>query len=306
MTAIGAAHRGLIVYSDYLMRHTRLPLVWILTGALLLLMSGCGGNSSRYHLSQDRGPEDSSFNPHSVAEPTPRVEPKSRGGNKSPYQVWGKTYYVMDNANGYVAEGIASWYGKKFHGYKTSNGETYDMYGFTAAHRSLPLPTYARITNLANGAQVVVRVNDRGPFHSDRIIDLSYAAAKKLGYVNKGTARVRIEAYPYKSDSTIADQIESTVPPSSTSSAPAGAEGFFLQVGAFSNEIAAIRTLNRVSALLDAPVFVSKGESGTPVYRVRVGPFSGEREARRFLDILQRAAYPDALLIKRPLAEANS
>ncbi|OZG72031.1 hypothetical protein BTA51_18255 [Hahella sp. CCB-MM4] len=271
----------------------------------MLVLSGCGSSPSRYHLSQDRGPEDSTFNPSSVSEPKPRAEPKSRGGNKSPYQVWGKTYHVMDNADGYVAEGVASWYGKKFHGYKTSNGETYDMYGYSAAHRSLPLPTYARITNLENGAQVIVRVNDRGPFHSDRIIDLSYAAAKKLGYVNKGTARVRIEAYPFAGTPTIADQIDSTMP-SSTGQTPVGAEGFFLQVGAFSNEVTAIRTLNRVSALLDAPVFVSRGGADTPVYRVRVGPFADERDAKRFLDILQRAAYPDALMIKRPLSEANS
>ncbi len=282
--------------------------VWLVLVGVIFALAGCGSTpSSRYHLSQDEGPEDSTFNPGSVSEPTPRKEPKSRGGNKTPYQVWGKTYHVMDSADGYVAEGIASWYGKKFHGYKTSNGETYDMYDFSAAHRSLPLPTYARITNLENGAQVIVRVNDRGPFHSDRIIDLSYAAAKKLGYVDKGTARVRIEAYPFNGTPTIADQIESTLPPSAVPTPAAnGAQGFFLQVGAFSNEVTAIRTLNRVSALLDAPVFVSRGGDDTPVYRVRVGPFADERDAKRFLEILQRAAYPDALMIKRPLSEANS
>ncbi len=279
---------------------------WFVAGSLLLIfaqLTACG-STSRYQLSQDRGPEDAGFDPRIVPEPVPRAEPKSRGGNKSPYQVWGKTYRVMDSANGYVAEGIASWYGKKFHGYKTSNGETYNMYDFSAAHRSLPLPTYARITNLENGLQVVVRVNDRGPFHSDRIIDLSYAAAKKLGYLNKGTARVRIEAYPFAGAPTIADRIESVTPP--TLKANSGPQGYFLQVGAFSSEVTAIRTLNHVSTLLDAPVFMSKGQAAATIYRIRVGPFSEETEAKRFLGILQRAAYPDALLIQRPLADANS
>ena len=280
---------------------------WLTAGLLLIVlgnMTGCG-TTSRYELSQDRGPESSSFDPHSVPEPAPRLEPRSRGGNKSPYQVWGKTYHVMQDANGYVAEGIASWYGKKFHGYKTSNGETYNMYDFSAAHRSLPLPTYARITNLENGLQVIVRVNDRGPFHSDRLIDLSYAAAKKLGYLNKGTARVRIEAYPFVNAPTIADRIESAGP-SVTPDLHSGAQGYFLQVGAFSSEVTAIRTLNHVSTLLDAPVFMSKGQASAPVYRVRVGPFAQELEAKRFLEILQKATYPDTLLIRRPLADANS
>jgi len=280
---------------------------WLTVGLLLIILSylaGCG-STSRYKLSQDRGPESHNFDPHSVSEPAPRMEPRSRGGNKSPYQVWGKTYNVMQDASGYVAEGVASWYGKKFHGYKTSNGETYNMYDFSAAHRSLPLPTYARITNLDNGRQVVVRVNDRGPFHGDRLIDLSYAAAKKLGYLNKGTVRVRIEAYPFANALDTADRVESASP-SIVFNPNTGDQGYFLQVGAFSREVTAIRTLNHVSTLLDARVFMSKGQVSAPMYRVRVGPFVQELEAKRFLEILQKAAYPDTLLIRRPLADANS
>lgn len=128
-----------------------------------------------------------------IPEPEVRVEPRSRYGNRT-YSVLGRTYRVMETAEGYVEEGMASFYGRKFHGRLTSNQEVYDMYAFTAAHKSLPLPSYVRVTNLANGKSVVVRVNDRGPFHAGRIIDLSYAAATKLGFIKQGTARVEVRA----------------------------------------------------------------------------------------------------------------
>ena len=127
-----------------------------------------------------------------IPEPEVVDEPRSRYGNRSPYKVLGKSYKVRDSAEGYVERGVASYYGNKFHGRRTSNLEVYDMYAFTAAHKSLPLPSFARVTNLDNGRSVVVRVNDRGPFHGNRIIDLSYAAAVKLGYRDKGTARVEV------------------------------------------------------------------------------------------------------------------
>lgn len=128
-----------------------------------------------------------------IPEPVVRNEPRSAIGNRD-YAVLGKRYQVRDRADGYVEEGMASFYGNKFHGRKTSNHEIYDMYAFSAAHRTLPLPCFVRVTNLANGKSVVVRVNDRGPFHSGRIIDLSYAAAAKLGFVRQGTARVEVRA----------------------------------------------------------------------------------------------------------------
>ena len=124
----------------------------------------------------------------------PKVESKSKYGNPKSYVVFGKRYYVKDSAKGYVEQGIASWYGTKFHGRRTSSGETYDMYAMTAAHKTLPLPTYARVTNLENGRSVMVKVNDRGPFHQNRIIDLSYSAATRLGIVKTGTGRVEVEA----------------------------------------------------------------------------------------------------------------
>lgn len=135
-----------------------------------------------------------------IPEPEVRAEPRSRTGNKS-YSVLGKRYQVLDTAHGYAEEGLASYYGNKFHGRRTSSQEVYDMYAFTAAHKTLPLPSFARVTNLDNGRSIVVRVNDRGPFHPGRVIDLSYAAAVKLGYRERGTARVRVEALTEDGDS---------------------------------------------------------------------------------------------------------
>jgi rare lipoprotein A len=141
---------------------------------------------------QDSAP-DEVVDVDAIPEPEVKVEPRSRVGNRS-YAVLGKRYQIRDSAEGYVEEGMASFYGKKFHGRLTSNQEVYDMYTFSAAHKSLPLPSYVRVTNLANGKSVVVRVNDRGPFHAGRIIDLSYAAATKLGFIKQGTARVEVRA----------------------------------------------------------------------------------------------------------------
>ena len=128
-----------------------------------------------------------------IPDAIPKIEPRARYGNHSPYKVLGKTYRVMKSAAGYKQDGIGSWYGEKFAGRKTSSFEPYDPYAMTAAHKSLPLPSYVRVTNLENNREIVVKVNDRGPFHEERIIDLSYAAAAKLGYMDKGTARVRVE-----------------------------------------------------------------------------------------------------------------
>lgn len=129
-----------------------------------------------------------------IREPLVTAEPRSRVGNKSPYSVLGKQYKVLDRVDGYVEQGTASYYGNKFHGRRTSNQEVYDMYAYSAAHKSLPLPSFARVTNLDNGQSVVVRVNDRGPFHEGRVIDLSYAAAIRLGITQRGTGRVEVRA----------------------------------------------------------------------------------------------------------------
>lgn len=140
------------------------------------------------------GPPDDDIDVTHIPNATPKLEPLSRYGNMPVYEVWGSRYKVMPHSKGYKAQGTASWYGKKFHGQRTSSGEKYDMYGMTAAHRSLPLPTYAKVKNLKNGKEVIVKINDRGPFVHDRLIDLSYAAAKKLGIHSTGTGKVQITA----------------------------------------------------------------------------------------------------------------
>ncbi|MBF7730177.1 septal ring lytic transglycosylase RlpA family protein [Pseudomonas sp. N040] len=215
----------------------------------------------------------------------------------SPYSVMGKTYYPMNDARRYRATGTASWYGTKFHGQATANGEAYDLYGMTAAHKTLPLPSYVRVTNLDNGKSVVLRVNDRGPFYSDRIIDLSFAAAKKLGYAEVGTARVQVEgidpeqwwaqqgrpvplmmappklaAAPAAQPAAPAQpmQIEQYTPPpeqhaaavlpaqiDSKKNASAAVSGLFLQVGAFANPDAAELLKDKLSQMAAAPVFIS-------------------------------------------------
>ena len=151
----------------------------------------------------------------------PKPEPLSRYGNHSPYVVFGQTYEVWGTASGYKKRGTASWYGTKFHGRTTSSGEIFDMYKATAAHRNLPLPTYAEVTNLENGRKVIVKINDRGPFKHDRIIDLSYGAAVKLGMINSGTARVKVETITFAEDGRQAGIAE---------------DGEILQAGAFANK----------------------------------------------------------------------
>ncbi len=251
---------------------------------VVALLAGCA--SSRYHQSQDSGPDAQRV--ITATEPQPRYEPPSRGGNKSPYTVNGRTYHVMASARGYVEEGIASWYGKKFHGYRTSNGEIYNMYDYTAAHKTLPLPTYVRVTNLENGRSVIVRVNDRGPFHGGRLIDLSWAAAKKLGYADKGTARVRVEALTPQADASVNARPQQ----------PARL-GYYIQVAAVSSEPRAIQLTNEVANLLDQNTFYVPDETGK-IFRIRVGPFATEADARYHEELLARTGRFETLVIQRP------
>lgn len=170
----------------------------------VVLISACSSsNSGRYTMANDQAPS-SSPDVTKVENAHPKYEAYSRGGNKKNYTVLGKSYQVMDTGKGYRSSGTASWYGSKFHGHLTSNGETYDMYSMSAAHKSLPLPSYVKVTNLANNKEVIVRVNDRGPFHGDRIIDLSYAAAHKLDMLKTGTAKVAIEVIYIENPESIA------------------------------------------------------------------------------------------------------
>jgi rare lipoprotein A len=214
--------------------------------------------SERYHVEQDSAPL-RPISQDEVFDAIPQADPLLRFGNMSPYVIDGVTYYVLEDYSGYREQGTASWYGAKFSGHKTSNGELYDLYQPSAAHKTLPIPSYARVTNLDNGKSIVVRVNDRGPFHSDRIIDLSYAAAVKLGYMEQGTAQVEVEVMEVVG---VEDRRD-----------PLYGNYRYLQLGAFGREASAQTLVEALKPLLTAEVFVSAVESdGTLLYRVRVGP----------------------------------
>ena len=192
--------------------------------------------------------------------------PKSKSGNPSSYVVFGRRYYVMDKAHGFVERGVASWYGKKFHGRKTSSGETYNMHAMTAAHKTLPLPTYVRVENLKNGSSVVVKVNDRGPFVGDRIIDLSFAAAEKLGVTGPGTAKVEISVVNSNNGSRPTQQaarpVVRAVPLTENTAADVP---LFIQMGSFGSQLNA---LNLVRELHGANEKAAAGaQSGTSTDR---------------------------------------
>lgn len=256
-------------------------------------------NRGRYSISQDHGPSGRVDLDH-VRNAVPRAEPKSRGGNKSPYRVLGKTYYVMPSAVGYKQRGTASWYGKKFHGHQTSNGEIYDMYSMSAAHKALPLPTYLRVTNLDNGRQVIVRVNDRGPFHGNRLIDLSYAAAYKLDMLKKGTARVELEAItPGRGGSAYTPAAR----PSAQLARPqiAVPAGQYLQLGAFSTRQAAVNVQQDVRSILPSLAIrvVPIRVGGKTLYRVKAGPLSRNHPVQSSVDLLGRAGYHGVRLVEQ-------
>jgi len=246
--------------------------------ATILLLQACSGMRSQppdddqaavAPDERDRGP---SVPPDlsNLVEPVVRDEPRSRWGNPPSYTVFGRTYHVMEQGEGHVETGVASWYGKKFHGRRTSSGEPYDMYTLTAAHRHLPVPIFARVTNLENGRSIVVRINDRGPFVGDRIIDLSYAAAYRLDMVDQGTARVRVETL-----SRNLDPLPETV--ASHAVEPDG--DWHLQAAAFrerNNAEALIDHLNRLQ-IGDARI---QSNSAQGMYRVWLGPVPSRNAAQ--------------------------
>lgn len=221
--------------------------------------------SSRYRDGSDSVPGDVP-DISKLVEPVPRVESRSLYGNKSPYTVLGNSYRVLPSARGYDERGIASFYGNKFHGYKTSSLETYDMYAFSAASTTLPLPSYARVTNLENGKSVIVRINDRGPFHQNRLIDLSYAAAVKIGIWPKGTGLVEVRGIDP------GNPAQELPPPTVVRT---GHPGIYLQVGAFSDADNAERLAQRLRQANVGAVQVMDAEvNGRRVRRVRVGPLA--------------------------------
>ena len=265
---------------------------------VLLLLVGCSYTTQEVRDGGPAQPVDVSSIPDAV----PRAEVRTEAGNKSPYEVLGKTYRVLPESRGFVEEGLASWYGNKFHGRQTSNGELYSMYGMTAAHKTLPIPSYVRVTNLENGRQIVVRVNDRGPFHSGRIIDLTYAGASKLGYLQKGTARVRIEALEAdaapgteSSQTTVADS--SVINRPAELPEPGFSSGYqlpantFLQAGAYSSSTAAEKLRQQLLGLTEFPVIVMPPKADR-LYRVRIGPIRDNLALMDLRQLLQQHQLP--------------
>jgi len=245
----------------------------LLTAALLwvIFLTGCSSPPSLVPDSSDSAPV-RRLDPDTIVDAVPRPESRSRYGNPDSYQVFGKRYRVMQESNGYRERGVASWYGTKFHGRYTSNRERYDMYAMTAAHKSLPLPTYVRVNNLQNGRSIVVRVNDRGPFHGNRIIDLSYAAATKLGILGKGTGLVEVVAIDPHNMALNSLQAESA---KRRPRAPAATPDMFIQIGAFNSRYNAERLRQQLQHKLGHPVRIDQSESrGQEVFRVQVGPLA--------------------------------
>jgi len=261
-------------------------LLLLLLAALILV--SCGGGAKR------DGPPRRDIDANKIPDAVPRFEPITKAGNKSPYVVLGKKYYVLPSFENYRAQGLASWYGTLFHGRNTSNGEVYDMYAMTAAHKTLPIPCYVQVTNLENGRRAIVRVNDRGPFKDDRIIDLSYAAAKKLGIYATGTAKVEVVAINpanYQRNSVEAPSVaNANAAPKASAAPPAAAAGgnAFLQVGAFSTSGAAEDYRQRASRHTGYPVRVNQvHSSGKTLFKVLVGPFSDNGNLLAAKDVLQ-------------------
>ena len=231
----------------------------ILTLVFSLVVSACGRKDNYKDIDTNK-----------IKPWKPKDEPLSKYGNHSPYRVHGKVYKVINNPSSYSEKGKASWYGKKFHGKQTSNQEVYDMYQLTAAHKTLPLPSYVEVTNLKNNKSIIVRVNDRGPFVGDRIIDLSYAAAKALDYVNDGIAEVKIRVVNSPKD---------------LQKNPIKQGLTYLQLGAFADKNTAYNLAKKVSHLLGIETFVSilTTQSGV-LHRVRIGPVNSEQKVTNLIN----------------------
>jgi len=271
---------------------TRLPLLAI----GLLAVAACGGNKVR----GDGPPSGSSRVPGIPGDAVPRAEPRSRYGNGPVYEVLGKRYTVMPSSAGYQERGVASWYGKKFHGNLTSNRETYDMYGMTAAHKTLPLPTYVRVRNLRNNKSIVVRVNDRGPFVHNRVIDLSYSAAMKLDMIRDGTSLVEVTAISFDQPQGDQPVRRNSLPEPATpvSRAVVATNRIFVQVGAFGDRTNAERRLGVLSqAGIKSGFIHEESLDNQTLYRVRIGPVADVVQYDVLVEELERIGINDPYLI---------
>ncbi|ANY14739.1 septal ring lytic transglycosylase RlpA family protein [Bordetella pseudohinzii] len=290
----------------------RSPLALLAMVLLAVALAGCGTTGKRgggYY--KDDGPgANPPSNLDSIPDAVPRLEPLASGANR-PYVVFGKRYVPDTSERPFRQEGIASWYGKKFHGNSTSIGESYDMYSMTAAHPTMPVPSYARVTSKLNGRTVIVRVNDRGPFHSDRIMDLSYAAAHKLGIIGPGSGAVVVErilpseirgmqagAAPSGPEPIALAGQPAAVPvalpepaPKPPATALRGAE-VYLQLGAFSQPANAQSLVSRINGLMSGEP-AAMVEQADNLYRVRMGPYASREAA---MDAVRRVSDRTGIL----------
>lgn len=230
----------------------------------LLLLSACTTHKRYTPSSEEDGPPKGYVDISKIPDAVPKAEGYSKYGNPSSYRALGKNYKVMPSSSGYRERGLASWYGTKFHHHRTSSGEAYNMYGMTAAHKTLPIPCYVRVTNLQNGKQVIVKVNDRGPFRHNRIIDLSYVAAKKLEIYGHGTGLVEVAALDTKQRYAAAPTVTVNKNPK-----------LFLQMGAFSRRENAEKLAHEIQRFTSQPVRLQPNRQGfKTIYRVQIGPFA--------------------------------
>ncbi len=247
----------------------------------MALLSSCS------HIQRKDGPPNFHVDETKIPNAIPKVEPKAKYGNLASYRVFGKTYHTLPSSKGFQQTGLASWYGTQFHAHRTSSGEPYNMLAMTAAHKTLPLPTYLYVTNLRNNRRVIVKVNDRGPFADSRILDLSYVAAKKLGVVGHGTAPVKIEAidpstWNQSSDFMMADnnrprrkykpiyELENEAQTNPVT--VASASTLYLQAGAFKDKARAQKLQQRLNSFMSTPVHVANPSYTGHLYRVKIGP----------------------------------
>lgn len=262
---------------------------YILLLCSLLLLSGCFAEKKppgRYVLKHDAPPSSAQIpNLSHIPDATPKHEPKSKIGNPKTYTVFNKQYKVLATSHGFKERGKASWYGKKFHGFHTSNGEIYDMYAMTAAHKHLPLPTYLKVTNTRNGKVVVVKVNDRGPFHGDRIIDLSYAAAAKLDLLKSGVGEVEIEAVTAPIHTT--PTVRHTMPTLQLAN--------YLQLGAFKEWANAQRFADQLRPHTGKhKVAILKQQ----LYHVHIGPIYNAKDMQTLKQRLAAKKFPEPMLVQ--------
>ena len=263
--------------------------------ALVLALAGCSSTppakqASNPSASQgggyylDDGPEATpSANLDAVPDAVPRVEPLHRFANRT-YIALGNTYTPQTTRRTHSEEGLASWYGRRFHGKKTASGEPYDMYAMTAAHPTLPIPSYARVTALDSGKSVVVRINDRGPFHSKRVIDLSYTAAHKLGYLKRGSTRVRVESLDPAAYDTQGETLM---------------EGVYLQVGAFSSADNARQLMDRLTRELELDASRARLVMNGSLHRVQLGPYPSDDAAHSDRARVRERLDLNSVLVRR-------